>query len=1254
MKQKNFAKLKYNLNIPDLLKSQKDSFLEFLQKDIPPDKRKPHYLQGVFLDVFGDASKGEGLTSSDGNLILQFLHYSIGEPKYDIEEVKIRNQSYTAPLKGTFRLLQKLPSGKIKEFPEQDVYLCDIPLMNDTGSFIINGAERVIVTQIHRSPGSIFEEDEEKLVSQIGKKLYKAAIIPYRGSWIEFEFDLNNVLYVHIDKKRKIPATVLLRAIGIETDEQILKLFYEIETVENKDFSKHIGKIIAEDVIDKTTGEIILETLQEINTDNLKILTQKAEKIKIVKIAPELNNIAIILTLKVDFTKTKKEACNLIYKILRTSDFLVGEIAEAYFNNLFFKTRKYDLTKVGRYKINKKLKFIFEKLVENKEFKFEFPSDRKRTLTPEDIIATIKYLLDLNDGIAQKTDDIDHLGNRRIRSVGEFLENQFRIGLYMSARFTRDRMNTADKNSVLTPRNLINITPLVIAIHKFFATSQLSQFLDQTNPLAELTHKRRFSALGPGGLHRKRAGFEVRDVHYTHYGRICPIETPEGPNIGLIVSMACFANVNEYGLLETPYRKVIDGKITDKVEYLTADREDEYVIAQANSLIDENNRILGPLVQCRYRGDIKYVEPKNINYIDVSPLQMVSVSSGLIPFLEHDDANRALMGSNMQRQAVPLLVPEKPIIATGLEKKVAIDSRAVITAKQDGEVIFVSADEVGVYNDSGEIDIYYLKKYERTNQNTCITHIPKVNKGDRVNKGDLIADNFSTEDGQLALGKNLLIAFMSWEGYNFEDAILVSERLIREDIFTSVHIEEFQVEARDTKLGPEEITKDVPNVGPDDLLNLDENGIIRIGSEVKPGDILVGKTAPKGEQQVTMEERLLKAIFGKKAEEVIDASLRVGPGIRGKVIDVKVFTRREKVNKSVEKQKIEQIRTKYKQYFNELKKECEEAVSQADTKIKKEKIIKFYEYKEKELKKRQQKEEEITKYGEDLPITVNKVVKVYIATKRVLQIGDKLAGRHGNKGCIAKILPVEDMPYLPDGTPVDVVLSPLSVPSRMNVGQILEAMLGWAASVLNIQMICPVFDSASEQEIIDMVRQAKDYLKSKGVLEKYLPTDNCSITLYDGRTGEPFMEKVTIGNMYLMKLVHLVEEKIHARSTGPYSLITRQPLGGKAQFGGQRIGEMEVWAIEGYGAAHILQEFLTIKSDDTIGRTKIYESIIKGEPLTQPGIPESFKVLVRELQGVCLDIQLLSSEKEPPSEQKKVKEVKKEFIKITKEPVTVK
>jgi len=1244
MKKENFGKIVAAIEPPLLLEMQKTSFLEFLQKDVAIEKRKLYGLEGAFKDVFP-------LTNSDGSLTLEFVSYSLGEPKYSQEESIARDATYAAPLKVLLRLVQKLENGKEKELAEQEVYFGDVPLMTDNATFIINGAERVVVSQIHRSPGIIFEEDEEKRVSAYGKPLYFARMIPYRGAWVEFEFDQNSILYVRIDRKRKILATTFLRALGFESDSDILELFADHEEIVLDEAQEEplAGRFIAKDIADTKTGEVIVEAGKEVKDDILALLKDKKVKSIFVHRDP-----TILLTLRRDAIKTKKEAINLIYKILKTQEFIIQERAQVFLDELLFKsTRRYDLTMVGRYKIIKKLGPLFDHLDKLKKFDFQTPSDHKRTLTPEDVVATLKYLLLIYNGISEfkegdkkikiEVDDIDHLGNRRVRSVGELLENQIRIGLVQMARIVREHMNMQDK-ATITPRGLMNITPFVAQMRKFFGTSQLSQFMDQTNPLAELTHKRRLSALGPGGLHRKRAGFEVRDVHNTHYGRICPIETPEGPNIGLITSLAAYAKVNNYGLIESPYRRVENGRVTDDIKYLTADKEDEYFIAQANSPIDKTGHFTTDLVACRYRGDFPLVEPKRVNYMDISPMQVVSISAALIPFLEHDDANRALMGSNMQRQAVPVLLAEPPLVATGIEEKVAKDSGVCVVARRSGEVASVSADEICVWSDDDKpgIDIYPLRKYVRSNQDTCINQTPMVFRGDKLKKGDVIADGPCTKDGQLALGHNILVAFMPWDGYNFEDAMLLSEKLVQEDKFTSIHIREFQTESRETKGRPEEITRDIPNVGADDLLNLDEEGIIRIGAMVQRGDILVGKTTPKGEQQSTPEERLLRVLFGKKAEDVQDASLRVPPGTTGRIIGVRTFVRREKLTEKEIKKRQDDLEASYKAAFDKLKRDRKESLAAAKS-SEKSKIERLYEKKEEILKQQRAKDKERSKKGDELSVSVNKVVKVYIASKTKIQVGDKLAGRHGNKGVVARILPVEDMPHMPDGTPVEMVLSPLSIPSRMNVGQLLETILGWGAKNLDTQMITPVFDGANEAQIKENIQKAKAKLieekkkefvtrglKGEGLEaamahfeDKYLPTDDMRITLIDGRTGEPFMEKVTIGYMYILKLSHLVEDKIHARSTGPYSLITRQPLGGKAQFGGQRFGEMEVWAIEGYGAAHILQEFLTVKSDDVNGRIKMYDAIIKGEPISEPGIPESFKVLVNELRGLGLNVDLL-------------------------------
>jgi DNA-directed RNA polymerase subunit beta len=1236
MKKTSFARIQPPIDLPQLLEMQTASFEEFLQRDVPIAERKIQGLQAAFMDVFP-------ITSADETLHLEFMHYTLAEPRYTVEEAIAKDASYSAQLRAWLRLVQKQPAGKPKVLTEQEVYVCDLPLMTPNATFVINGVERVVVSQLHRSPGVIFEEDEEKNISSYGKKLYFARMIPYRGAWVELEFDLNNALFVRIDKKRKIPVTTFLRAMGIETDSDILSLFYETETIQLGSLKPEdvVGKIVAKDVVDTSSGEIVLEANREITREVfLRLQDRKIKSAEVLKLDPQINDVTIRNTLLKDTVRTRKEAIHAIYRVVRAQEFIVPEQAESYLDNLLFKSiRKYDLTKVGRFKINRKLMPFFEALAERKDFKFEIPNDRRRTLTREDIIATIQYVILLNNEVPAfefgkrvckiEVDDIDHLGNRRIRSVGELLENQIRASLAQMARLVRERMNIQEGVQI-TPRTIVNASPIVAAVRRFFGSSQLSQFMDQTNPLAEMTHKRRLSALGPGGLHRKRAGFEVRDVHHTHYGRLCPIETPEGPNIGLITSLACYARINQYGLIESPYRKVEKGRVTDQIDYLTADKEDDYVIAQANAPLDKNGRFSADLIACRHKGDFPLKSPDDIDYMDISPLQVVSVSAALIPFLEHDDANRALMGSNMQRQSVPLLYPEKPLVGTGVEHRVARDSGAVEVARRAGTVLSAGSDQIIVWSEDGKpgIDVYKLRKYARSNQDTCVNQLPAVRRGNKVRKGEVLADGPCTQDGDLALGRNLLVAFMPWEGYNFEDAMLLSERLVRDDVFTSIHIAEFQVEARDTKMGPEEITRDIPNVGADSLVNLDETGIVRVGAEVVPGDILVGKVAPKGEQQTTPEERLLKVIFGKKAEDVMDASLRVPPGVTGKVLGIKIFVRKEKLARKELDAKLEaqleQIRADRKLRYSIVDEKHEAGkLDKREANELKEWYKVLADRQEQEAKKQMAREKENLKLGDELPVTVNKVVKVYIASKRKVQVGDKLAGRHGNKGVVAKILPPEDMPYMPDGTPIDVVLSPLGVPSRMNVGQLLECMLGWAAHNLNIQMVTPVFDGAKEEQIHDMVREAKKKLKEQGVPEEYLPTDDCRITLYDGRTGEPFAEKVTIGYMYMLKLAHLVEDKIHARSTGPYSLITRQPLGGKAQFGGQRFGEMEVWAIEAYGAAHTLQEFLTVKSDDVQGRTKMYEAIIRGEVTSEPGVPESFRVLVRELQALGLNVELL-------------------------------
>ena len=1031
------------MEMPNLIAIQRNSYNWFLEEG----------LKETFEEV-------SPITDFSDTLQLDFLTSSFGEPKYSVEECKDRDATYAAPLRIKVRLLNK-ESGEIKE---QEVFMGDFPLMTEQGTFVINGAERVIVSQLVRSPGVYYNRE----IDTAGKALYGCTVIPNRGAWLELESDANDVMYVRLDRTRKLPATVLLRALGYSHNDDIMNLF--------------------------AGDEMIMPTIEK------------------------------------DTTSNEPEALIEIYKRLRPGDPPTVESARNLINSLFFDHKRYDLAKVGRYKINKKLGLDIDKHIKN--------------LTLDDILAAYRYMLSLMHGAEGYTvDDIDHLGNRRIRSVGELLQNQFRIGLTRMERNVRERMTTQDPNEV-TPQSLINIRPVVASIKEFFGSSQLSQFMDQINPLAELTHKRRLSALGPGGLSRERAGMEVRDVHHSHYGRMCPIETPEGPNIGLINSLATYGRINEYGFIETPYRKVNDCHATDDIEYLTADVEEKFTIAQANTELDENNMIIQDKVDARRGEENLVVEKESVEYMDVSPKQVVSIATALIPFLEHDDANRALMGTNMQRQAVPLLVTEAPFVGTGMEYRAGYDSCVFAIARHSGIVSYVSADEIHVRGDGGERDVYKLTKFKGSNQGSCINQHVLVSKGQHVNEGDILADGPSTSNGELSLGRNALIAFMNWEGYNYEDAVLLSERLVKEDVYTSIHIDEFECDSRDTKLGPEEITRDIPNVGEDVLKNLDNRGIIRIGAEIRAGDILVGKVTPKGETELTAEERLLRAIFGEKAREVRDTSLRVPHGGSGIVVDVKVFTR---------------------------------------------------------------------KNGDELSPGVNEVVRVYVAQKRKISQGDKMAGRHGNKGVVSRVLPECDMPFLPDGTPVDIVLNPLGVPSRMNIGQILEVHLGMAAKALGLHFATSAFDGASEKDIGDMLEKAGFDRSGKFVLR-------------DGRTGRPFDNPVTVGYMYYLKLMHLVDDKIHARSIGPYSLVTQQPLGGKAQFGGQRFGEMEVWALEAYGASHTLQEMLTVKSDDVVGRVKTYEAIVKGENLPEAGVPEAFKVLMKELQSLCLDIRILDED----------------------------
>jgi DNA-directed RNA polymerase subunit beta len=1126
-KRKNFAKLKEVYDLPYFLDVQCASYREFLQADLNPSERQRFGLQEVFEEIFP-------IEDTNRSVKLEFISYSLGKPKYDIAECKRRGLTYAATLKVKFRLITP---GDTKE---QDAYFGEIPLMTETGTFIINGDERVVVSQLQRSPGVSFEEEEHPT----GKKIFYGRIIPYRGAWLEFKYDLTESILVYVDRRRNFPATQILRILGFSTDQEIIAAF-------GKEY-------------------------------------------------PEITN-----TFKKDYTKNKEEAYIDFYHKVRPTEPVTKEAAEALFYRLFFDPGRYDLERVGRFMLNRKLGMDI--------------SLEKRILDSATVIKVIEYLIKLKSGEG-KIDDIDHLGNRRIKTVGELVQNQVRIGLARVERSIIERLSILGDFNNLSVHYLINSKLLSNQIRDFFARSQLSQFMDQVNPLAEMTHKRRLSALGPGGLSRERAGFEVRDIHPSHYGRICPIETPEGPNIGLIASLSTYARVNSLGLLETPYRKVEDGRVTRKIEYLTADIEEDKIIAQANAPLNDDGTFKEREVSCRYKGDFPKVPGKQVQYMDVSPKQLVSVAASLIPFLEHDDANRALMGSNMQRQAVPLMVTELPLVGTQMEAKVALDSGTLVVAQESGKVTNVDASSVTVGK-----KIYHLKKFLRTNADTCLNQKPLVKLGEYVEKGQVIADGMSTKNGELALGRNLLCAFMPWRGYNFEDAILISDRIVKEDMLTSIHVEEFEIEATETRLGNEEITRDIPNVSEEALRNLDESGITRIGAEVGPGDILVGKVTPKTESELSPEERLLRAIFGEKASDVRDTSLIVHPGVEGVVVDVHIFQRKDRGRKSKEEKsrelaKVRELKAYYKQEIEFVQTEKIMRLAQA-LGVDKKKIegLDFSDNEEakvlaasfdeqiQELLAEQQQEIEKVKRGDELPPGVLKRAVVYIATKRKLSEGDKLAGRHGNKGVVARILPEEDMPFMPDGTPIDVVLNPLGVPSRMNVGQILETHLGWAAKILGLYVDSPVFDGASEQEIKEMLKKAN------------LPEDG-KITLFDGYTGEPFGQKITIGYIYIMKLVHLVDEKIHARSIGPYSLVTQQPLGGKAQFGGQRLGEMEVWALEAYGAAFTLQEMLTVKSDDVSGRTRIYEAIVKGEHRLSHGTPESFNVLIKELQGLGLDV----------------------------------
>ena len=1348
--RKFFGKIQEVAEMPNLIEVQKASYDQFLQIIEPKGGRPDEGLQAVFKSVFP-------ISDFSNTARLEFVRYEFEPPKYDVDECRQRGMTYAAPLKVTLRLIvfdvdQETNARSVKDIKEQDVYMGDIPLMTNNGTFIVNGTERVIVSQMHRSPGVFFDHDKGKTHSS-GKLLFAARIIPYRGSWLDIEFDAKDIVYARIDRRRKIPVTSLMFALGLD-GEDVLATFYRkvgykrtkegwrvpfdanrlkgykaVNDLVDADSGKVvveagkkitvrqarqlaekglkalrmsdeelIGHYIGEDLVNTKTGEIYVEAGEEITDKTLKLLAEAGYKDIPVLDIDHVNVGAYIRnTLSVDKNMTREDALFDIYRVMRPGEPPTLDTAQAMFQSLFFDPERYDLSAVGRVKMNMRLDLDAE--------------DTVRVLRREDIIAVIRTLVDLRDGKGE-IDDIDHLGNRRVRSVGELMENQYRIGLLRMERAIKERMSSVDIDTVM-PQDLINAKPAAAAVREFFGSSQLSQFMDQTNPLSEITHKRRLSALGPGGLTRERAGFEVRDVHPTHYGRICPIETPEGPNIGLINSLATFARVNKYGFVETPYRKVKDGRVTDEVIYLSAMEEARYTVAQANASIDPKGRFTEDLIVCRHAGDVLMVPADKVDYMDVSPKQLVSVAAALIPFLENDDANRALMGSNMQRQAVPLVRAEAPFVGTGMEGVVARDSGAAIAARRTGLIDQVDATRIVVRateeTDPAKpgVDIYRLQKYQRSNQNTCINQRPLVKVGDLVAKGDIIADGPSTELGELALGRNVLVAFMPWNGYNFEDSILLSERIVKDDVFTSIHIEEFEVMARDTKLGPEEITRDIPNVSEEALKNLDEAGIVYIGAEVRAGDILVGKITPKGESPMTPEEKLLRAIFGEKASDVRDTSLRVPPGVQGTVVEVRVFNRHgvEKDERAlaIEREEIERLakdrddeqaildRNVYGRLAEML--ENKQGVSgpkgfKKDTRITRaaldehprsqwwqfalanervmgeiEALRKQYDESKRGLEQRFLDKVEKLQRGDELPPGVMKMVKVFVAVKRKIQPGDKMAGRHGNKGVVSKIVPVEDMPFLADGQQVDIVLNPLGVPSRMNVGQILETHLGWACAGLGqrigqavdayyakkdlkplketlrkvygeeetikalkeeelvelgnnlrhgVPIATPVFDGAKEADIEKMLDLAG--LDHSG-----------QVSLHDGRTGEEFDRKVTVGYIYMLKLHHLVDDKIHARSIGPYSLVTQQPLGGKAQFGGQRFGEMEVWALEAYGSAYTLQEMLTVKSDDVAGRTKVYEAIVRGDDTFEAGIPESFNVLVKEMRSLGLNVDLHNS-----------------------------
>jgi DNA-directed RNA polymerase subunit beta len=1258
----NFAVAKHTPGYPDFLDIQIKSFQDFFQLETKSDERDEEGLFNTFKENFP-------ISDTRNQFVLEFLDYFVDPPRYSIQECIERGLTYCVPLKARLKLYCNDLEHEDFETIVQDVFLGTIPYMTPSGTFVINGAERIVVSQLHRSPGVFFGQS----FHANGTKLYSARVIPFKGSWIEFATDINSVMYAYIDRKKKLPVTTLFRAIGFEHDRDILEIFDLAEEIKvtktglkkvlKRKLAARVLKTWHEDFVDEDTGEVISIERNEIIIDRDTILEKDhiaeiieagVKNILLHKVDAHMSDYAIIYnTLQKDPTNSEKEAVEHIYRQLRNAEPPDEDTARGIIDKLFFSDQRYNLGEVGRYRMNKKLGLDVEM--------------DKQVLTKQDIITIIKYLIELINSKAE-IDDIDHLSNRRVRTVGEQLSSQFGVGLARMARTIRERMNVRD-NEVFTPIDLINAKTLSSVINSFFGTNQLSQFMDQTNPLAEITHKRRLSALGPGGLSRERAGFEVRDVHYTHYGRLCPIETPEGPNIGLISSLGVYAKVNNLGFIETPYRKVEDGKINLKeIIYLSAEEEENKLIAQANINFDNSGKIIDEKIIARDQADFPVVEPKQINFTDVAPNQIASISASLIPFLEHDDANRALMGSNMMRQAVPLLRPESPIVGTGLEKQVASDSRVLINAENDGLVEYVDAEKISIrynFNENqslvdfdGNLKSYNLIKFRKTNQGTCINLKPIVKKGDHVFKGQVLCQGYATQSGELALGRNMKVAFMPWKGYNFEDAIVISEKVVRQDIFTSIHIDEYSLDVRDTKLGTEELTNDIPNVSEEATSDLDENGMIRIGAEVNPGDILIGKITPKGESDPTPEEKLLRAIFGDKAGDVKDASLKAPPSLRGVVIDKKLFTRsvKDKRKRNEDKIELEKLENLYDKKFNELKsilveklfsivngKTCQGITNDLGEEIlpKGKKytlkllsavddythlakstwttsnetnnliadLIHNYKIKENDLQGSLRREKFTISVGDELPAGIKKLAKVYIAKKRKLKVGDKMAGRHGNKGIVARIVREEEMPFLEDGTPVDIVLNPLGVPSRMNIGQIYETVLGWAGKNLGEKYATPIFDGASIEQINALTEKAK--------VPQYGHT-----YLYDGGTGERFDQPATVGVIYMLKLGHMVDDKMHSRSIGPYSLITQQPLGGKAQFGGQRFGEMEVWALEAYGASSTLQEILTVKSDDVIGRAKTYEAIVKGDTLPEPGLPESFNVLMHELKGLGLDIRL--------------------------------